>query len=78
MTKQSTKNHHAMISMIGEYNTFRDYVNRPQTQTNADIAAFSAVRACGYCLEAGYDPQSVITDAHEFVDECKRKLMAAA
>ena len=78
MTEQSTKNHHAMIAMISEYNTFRDYVNRPQNQTNADNAAFSAVRACGYCREAGFDPQSVITDAHEFVVECKRKLMAAA
>jgi len=78
MTKQNTKNHHAMIAMINEYNLFRDFVNRPQNQINADCAASCAVRACGYCLEAGFDPQSVITDAHEFVVECNRKLEAAA
>lgn len=78
MTEKNTKDHHAMISMIAEYNAFRDYASRPQSQTNKDIASFCAVRACGYCLEAGYDPQSVITDAHEFVVECNRKLSAAA
>ena len=43
--KKTTLDHHLMISMICEYNSFRDYASRPQTQQNEDIAAFCAIRA---------------------------------
>jgi len=76
--KKTTLDHHLMISMISEYNNFRDYASRPQTQQNEDNAAFCAIRAVRYCEDAGYDPQSLITDAYEFVTQINSKMKAAS
>ena len=76
--KKTTLDHHLMISMICEYNSFRDYASRPQTQQNEDIAAFCAIRAVRYCEDAGYDPQSLITDAYEFVMQINSKMTAVS
>lgn len=76
--KKTTLDHHLMISMIAEYNDFRDYVSRPQTQQNEDNAAFCAIRAVRYCEDAGYDPLSLITDAYEFVAHINSKMKAAS
>lgn len=76
--KKTTLDHHLMISMISEYNDFRYYVSRPQTQQNEDNAAFCAIRAVRYCEDAGYDPLSLITDAYEFVAQISSKMKAAS
>lgn len=76
--KKTTLDHHLMISMISEYNNFRNYVSRPQTQQNENIAAFCAKRAVRYCEDAGYCPLSLITDAYEFVGQINSKMKAAS
>ena len=78
MAKKTTLDHHLMISMISEYNSFRDYVSRSKTQPYEGCAEFCAIRAVRYCEDAGYDPLSLITDAYEFVMQINSKKKGAA